>query len=184
MGVSCITFVALAATLALIPPVTPSCIRGQPRQCREAEFAPGSNLAGEGFDITKMQRKGTFVINMNLWKRENNTCLLCNNPYQEKAMQKVPVAVVNWRPSPQCSMKVVSSQHQSSESLVTSTTSSVQNDWQANLGINVHAGGGSLILGGTKSKLAEYCMDKTKKDKYTFISHKMVCKYYRYRMTF
>lgn len=180
MGVSPVTFLALAASLTLIPPTTPSCTRGSQRECKDAEFAPGVNLAGEGFDITKMERKGAFVINMNLWRRENNTCLLCQNPYQENKMQKVPKAVVNWRPSQHCNMKVVSSQHQSSESLVTSSSSGVENNWKANLGIDVNAGQGSLILAGTQSKLAEYSMEKTKRDKYTFISQKMVCTHYRY----
>lgn len=180
MAVSCVTFLALALSLALIPPTTPSCIRGSPSECKDAEFAPGANLAGEGFDITKMQRKGAFVINMNLWRRENDTCLLCKNPFQENQMQKVPAAVVNWRPSQHCSMKVLSSQHQSSESLVTSSTSGVENNWKVNLGINVHTGKGSLILAGSKSKLAEYSMEKTKRDKYTFIILKTLCTYYRY----
>ncbi|XP_076121792.1 perforin-1-like [Alosa pseudoharengus] len=177
-----ITFL-VAVYLALIPQTTQSCTRGSPRECNEAEFAPGSNLAGEGFDITKMQRKGAFVIDMNLWRRENNTCMLCRNPYQEGKMQKVPAAVVDWRPSQKCSMKVSSSQYQSSESLVSSSASSVENNWKANLGIDAKRGDGSLMLAGTQSKLAEYSMDKTKRDKFTFLSHKMVCSYYSYRVS-
>ncbi|XP_076121926.1 perforin-1-like [Alosa pseudoharengus] len=182
MSVLLVTFM-VAIYLTLIPQTTQSCTRGSPRECKEAEFAPGSNLAGEGFDITKMQRKGAFVIDMNLWRRENNTCMLCRNPYQEGKMQKVPAAVVHWRPSQKCSMKVASSQHQSSESLVSSSTSSVQNNWMANLGIDAKVGKGSLMLAGTKSNLAEYSMEKTKKDKFTFLSHKVVCGFYGYSIS-
>ncbi|XP_062387633.1 perforin-1-like [Sardina pilchardus] len=182
MSVFLVTFM-VAIHLTLIPQTTPSCTRGKPRECNEAEFAPGSNLAGEGFDITKLQRKGAFVINMNLWRRENNTCMLCRNPYQEGKMQKIPAAVVDWRPSQKCSMKVASSQHQSSESLVSSSSSSVENNWKASLGIDAKAAKGSLMLAGTKSALAGYSMEKTKKDKFTFVSHKMDCGFYSYRIS-
>ncbi|XP_076121790.1 perforin-1-like isoform X2 [Alosa pseudoharengus] len=178
MSLSAITFL-VAVYLALIPQTTPSCTRGSPRECKEAEFAPGSNLAGEGFDITKMQRKGAFVIDMNLWRRENNTCMLCRNPYQEGKMQKVPAAVVDWRPSQKCSMKVASSLHQSSESLVSSSASSVENNWK--VGLNL--GSASLMLAGTNSKLSEYSMEKTKRDKFTFSQQKMSCSYYSYRVS-
>ncbi|KAL2101340.1 hypothetical protein ACEWY4_003101 [Coilia grayii] len=182
MGVSDVFFL-FAICLTIVPQTTPSCTRGSPRECKEAEFAPGSNLAGEGFDITKMQRKGAFVIDMNLWRRENNTCMLCRNPYQEGKMQKVPRPVVDWRPSQKCSIKVASSQYQSSESLVSSVTSSVENNWKADLKVDAKRADGSLMLAGTQSKVAEYSMEKTKKDKFTFLSHKMVCSYYSYRVS-
>ncbi|XP_063072363.1 perforin-1-like [Engraulis encrasicolus] len=182
MGVSGFTYLVVLC-LSVIPPTTPSCTRGSFRECKEAEFAPGSNLAGEGFDITRMQRKGAFVIDMNLWRRENNTCLLCKNPYEEGKMQKVPVSVVDWRPTKRCSMEVSSKQYQSSESLVSSSSSSVENNWKASLDIQAKRGEGSLTLAGTNSKLAEYSMEKTKRDKFTFLSHKTVCGFYSYRVS-
>ncbi|XP_063074347.1 perforin-1-like [Engraulis encrasicolus] len=166
--------------LSVIPPTTPSCTVGSPDKCKEADFAPGSNLGGEGFDITRMQRKGAFVIDMNLWRRENNTCLLCKNPYQEGKMQKVPLSVVDWRPSKRCSMEVTSTLYQSSESLVSSSTSSVQNNWKTGLGLGSV---GSVMLAGTNSKLSAYSMGKTKKDKYTFSQQRMSCNLYRYRVS-
>lgn len=179
MAASAVSILAILC-LSIIPPTTPSCTRGSFRECKETEFAPGSNLGGEGFDITRMQRKGAFVIDMNLWRRENNTCLLCKNPYQEGKMQKVPLPVVHWRPIQKCSMKVASSQYQSSESLVRSVTSSVENNWKADLKVETKRVDGSLMLAGTNSHVAEYAMEKTKRDKYTFLSHKMVCSHYRY----
>ncbi|XP_063074311.1 perforin-1-like [Engraulis encrasicolus] len=176
-------FILVTLCLSVIPPTTPSCTRGSFRECKEAEFAPGSNLGGEGFDITRMQRKGAFVIDMNLWRRENNTCLLCKNPYQEGKMQKVPLPVVHWRPIQKCSMKVASSQYQSSESLVRSVTSSVENNWKADLKVETKRVDGSLMLAGTNSHIAEYAMEKTKRDKYTFLSHKMVCSHYSYMVS-
>ncbi|XP_045895539.1 perforin-1-like [Micropterus dolomieu] len=160
-----------------------SCMEGTPRQCLDAEFAPGTNLAGEGFDITKMERKGAFVLDMNQWKRKDKTCTLCSNPYLENKKQKLPLSVEDWRAKHSCSMKVVSNLHRSSESLVSSSSSSVENNWQANLDVNVGEKGGSVMLAGTNSKLAEYSMEKTKNDKFSFTSQSMSCEYYSYRVS-
>lgn len=165
--------------LSLIPCSCQSCNIGSTNECKEADFAPGSNLAGEGFDITKMERKGAFVIDMNLWKNRDKTCTLCKNPYLEGKKQKLPLAVVDWRPNQKCSMKVSSKLHQSSESLVSTVSSSVENNWQVNLNVEVGNKGGEVMLAGTNSKLAEYSMEKTKKDKFSFTSHSMACEYYR-----
>lgn len=156
-----------------------SCTVGTASQCKEAEFAPGTNLAGEGFDITKMKRKGAFVIDMDLWKHKDKTCTLCTNPYLEGKKQRLPLSVVDWRPNQMCRMKVSSKLHRSSESLVSSSSSSVENNWQVNLNVNVADKGGSVMLAGTQSKLAEYSMEKTKQDKFSFTSHSMSCEYYR-----
>ncbi|TSQ24003.1 Perforin-1 [Bagarius yarrelli] len=153
------------------------------RDCADADFAPGSNLAGEGFDITKMQRKGSFVINMKIWKKKDKSCTLCKNPYMDGKKQKLPLSVVDWRASQKCSMKVSSSIYQSSESLVSSSTSLIENNWKMNLGIIDKRGQGSLMLAGSNSKLAEYSMEKTKKDKFSFTSHSVSCEYYSYRVS-
>ncbi|XP_037649071.1 perforin-1-like [Sebastes umbrosus] len=160
-----------------------SCTEGTPSQCKEAEFAPGTNLAGEGFDITKMERKGAFVLDMNQWKHKDKTCTLCSNPYLENKKQKLPLSVVDWRPKQSCSMKVASAVHRSSESLVTSSSSSVDNTWQANLDVDAGKKGGSVMLAGAHSKLAEYSMEKTKSDKFSFTSQSMSCEYYSYRVS-
>ncbi|XP_034396388.1 perforin-1-like [Cyclopterus lumpus] len=160
-----------------------SCTEGTAKQCKDAEFAPGTNLAGEGFDITKMERKGAFVLNMNQWKRKDKTCTLCSNPFLESKKQKLPLSVVDWRPKQSCSMKVATALHRSSESLVSSSTSSVENNWETNLDVDVGNQGASLMLAGTHSKLAGYSMGKTKSDKFSFTSHSMSCEFYSYRVS-
>ncbi|XP_078125884.1 perforin-1-like [Sander vitreus] len=177
--------ICLYASLVLsLPQCTyQSCVEGTPRQCLDAEFAPGTNLAGEGFDITKMERKGAFVLDMNQWKHKDKTCTLCSNPYLENKKQKLPLSVVDWRPKQSCSMKVASTLHRSSESVVSSSTSSVANNWQVNLDLKVGSKGASLMLAGTHSKLADYSMEKTKNDKFSFTSHSMSCEFYSYRVS-
>ncbi|KAJ8251004.1 hypothetical protein GJAV_G00216080 [Gymnothorax javanicus] len=176
---------ALWVGLLLILPhaASQSCSIGAASECNEAELAPGTNLAGEGFDITKMKRTGAYVINMNDWRRKDKKCTICKNPYQEGKLQKLPLTVVDWRPNHHCSMTVSSSLYQSSESLVSSSTESVENNWKANLDVSVVSAQGSLMLAGTHSKLAESTMEKTKKDKYSFTKHKMTCRYYSYRLS-
>lgn len=156
-----------------------SCSQGRPQECLEAEFAPGSNLAGEGFDITKLERKGAFVIDTDLWKYKDKTCTLCRNPYMENKKQKLPVFVVDWRSQNYCSQKITSKLHRSSESLLTSSSSSVDNNWGANLELDNGRKSASMMLAGTHSKLAEYSMGKTKADKFSFTSQSISCVYYR-----
>lgn len=156
-----------------------SCTQGKPQECLEADFAPGSNLAGEGFDITKLARKGAFVIDMNHWKNKDKTCTLCSNPYLENKKQKLPVSVVDWRTQNSCSLQITSRLHRSSESLVTSSSSSVENNWKVNLEISHGTKEASLMLAGTHSKLAEYSMEKTKNDKFSFTSQSTSCLFYR-----
>ncbi|KAF5894982.1 perforin-1-like, partial [Clarias magur] len=170
-------------SLLVLVPLIQSCEKGSARDCAEADFAPGSDLAGEGFDITKMQRKGSFVIDMKRWKHKDKSCILCRNPFMEGKKQKLPVSVVDWRPSQKCRMTVSSSVYQSSESLVSASTSSIENNWSANLGIDTRRGAGSLTLAGSNSKLAEYSMEKTKKDRFSFTSHSVSCGYYSYRVS-
>ncbi|XP_029294587.1 perforin-1-like isoform X2 [Cottoperca gobio] len=173
-----------ASLLLSLPQCTyPACTEGTPRQCVDAEFAPGTNMAGEGFDITKMERKGAFVLDMNQWKHKDKTCILCSNPYMENKKQKLPLSVVDWIPKQSCSMKVSSTLHRSSESLVSSSSSSVENNWKVNLDVNVGLKSASLMLAGTHSKLAEYSMEKTKNDKFSFTSQSMSCEYYSYRVS-
>ncbi|XP_051572384.1 perforin-1-like [Myxocyprinus asiaticus] len=167
----------------LFLPIVQSCSKGKPNECLNANFAPGSNLAGEGYDVTKMQRKGAFVINTEIWRQKDKSCTICKNPYMDGEKQKLPISVVDWRPSQKCSIKISSSLYQSSEELVSSSMSSIENNWGLNLGINVHQNEGSFIMAGTNSKLAEYSMEKTKKDKFSFASQSISCAFYSYRVS-
>ncbi|RVE69881.1 hypothetical protein OJAV_G00082360 [Oryzias javanicus] len=156
------------------------CTDGTPKECQDAEFAPGSNLAGEGFDITSMEGKGAFVLDMNLWKRKDQACTLCSNPYMKNRKQKLPLSVVDWRAKRSCSSKVSSKVYKSSESLVESTTSSIENNWKVGLNLGSAT---NLMLAGSHSKLAGYSMDKTKSDKFSFTTQSVSCEYYSYRVS-
>lgn len=165
--------------LSLLTLTSPACFRGKATECQDADFLPGSDLAGEGFDITKMERLGVYVIDMTKWQLENNTCRLCKNPFMQGKRQKLPKSVANWRASQKCSMAVSSSVYDSSESLVSSSASAVENDWKAGLSVGDFSKKASVMVVGSNSRLAEYSMAKTKKDKFSFIKQAMSCNYYR-----
>ncbi|KAL4624818.1 perforin-1-like [Arapaima gigas] len=171
LQVQCLTFGFRAA------------ITGTPEECKKAEFAPGYNLGGEGFDIVTMERKGAYVIDSETWIKGNGTCTLVKNTYLGGVQQKLPAAVVYWRALSKCSMKVSSSVYESSEALVNDSTSSVTNNWKIGLSLpvqpNVKVGVG---FGGTHSRESSYAMKKSKEDKYSFVSHQVHCSFYRYRI--
>ncbi|XP_075947988.1 perforin-1-like [Anarhichas minor] len=156
---------------------------GSPQECEKAHFVPGYNLGGEGFDIVTMQRKGAYVIDMETWKLGNDTCRMFRNNYMNRVSQKVPAAVVDWRPLQKCSLKVSSIVYNSVETLVNDSTSAVSNNWKIGLEIPVDP---SVTLGvgfgGSHSKESQFAMRKSKQDRYTFFRHSVDCSFYRYRL--
>ncbi|XP_066531609.1 perforin-1-like [Hoplias malabaricus] len=153
---------------------------GSPANCKKADFVPGHNLGGEGFDVVKMERKGSYVINMEKWDIGNGSCKMFNNPYLNNVKQKVPAAVVFWRTLPKCSMKVSSKIYESSEALVKDSTSSIKNNWTIGLDVKFIA---SESVGGTHSREARFGMEKSKQDKFSFTKHLVQCSSYTYQVT-
>ncbi|XP_037546017.1 perforin-1-like, partial [Nematolebias whitei] len=157
---------------------------GSPQECEKAHFVPGYNLGGEGFDIVTMERKGAYVIDTETWNLGNGTCRMYSNSYMRGEKQKVPVAVVDWRNLPKCTMTVSSMLYDSVETLVNDSTSSVSNDWKIGLDIPVDPSASVGVgFGGSHSKAAKFGMTKSKEDRYSFVHHSVDCNFYRYRMT-
>uniref|UniRef100_A0A8C2EPP4 Uncharacterized protein n=1 Tax=Cyprinus carpio TaxID=7962 RepID=A0A8C2EPP4_CYPCA len=148
---------------------------GASKECKDAPFVPGHNLAGEGFDVVTMERKGSYVINTEIWDLGNGTCKLRKNKYMNGIKQKLPAAVVDWRTLPKCSMKVSSQIFESSEALVNDSSSALSVSWK--VGIDVKAVGAAV--GSTHSREAKFAMTKSKDDKYSFTKHEVGCNFYR-----
>ncbi|RXN31208.1 perforin-1-like protein [Labeo rohita] len=151
---------------------------GASKECEDAPFVPGHNLAGEGFDVVTLERKGSYVINMEKWDLGNGTCELAKNDYVDGIKQKLPAAVVDWRTLPKCSMKVSSQIFESSEALVNDSSSALSVSWK--VGIDVKAVGAAV--GSTHSREAKFAMKKSKEDKYSFTKHDVACDFYSYRV--
>ncbi|XP_077052636.1 perforin-1-like [Siphateles boraxobius] len=152
--------------------------KGASEECEDAPFVPGYNLAGEGFDVVTMERKGSYVIDMEKWDLGNGTCKLRKNNYMNGIKQKLPAAVVFWRTLPKCSMKVSSQIFESSEALVNDSSSALSVGWK--VGLDVKAVGAAV--GFTHSREAKFGMKKSKEDKYSFTKHEVSCSFYRYRL--
>lgn len=145
------------------------------KECENAPFVPGHNLAGEGFDVVTMTRKGSYVIDTEKWDLGNGKCKLRKNSYMNKIKQKLPAAVVDWRTLPKCSMKVSSQIFESSEALVNDSSSALSVSWK--VGLDVKAAGAAV--GSTHSREAKFAMQKSKEDKYSFTKHEVACSFYR-----
>ncbi|XP_067282333.1 perforin-1-like [Pseudorasbora parva] len=146
------------------------------KECENAPFVPGHNLAGEGFDVVTMTRKGSYVIDTEKWDLGNGKCKLRKNSYMNKIIQKLPAAVVGWRTLPKCSMKVSSQIFESSEALVNDSSSALSDGWK--VGLDVKAAGAAV--GSTHSREAKFAMKKSKEDKYSFTKHEVACSFYRF----
>ncbi|NP_001304689.1 perforin-1.2 precursor [Danio rerio] len=151
---------------------------GTSKECENAHFVPGYNLAGEGFDVVTLERKGTYVINTEKWDLGNGTCNMRTNQYMNGIKQKPPAAVDFWRTLPKCSMKVSSQIFESSEAVVEESSSAISGNWKADLSVQLFG----AAVGGTHSRVAKFAMLKSKQDKYSFIKHQVECNFYRYHV--
>ncbi|XP_045081524.1 perforin-1-like [Coregonus clupeaformis] len=166
-----------------LPTVLSSCTTGRPAECKAAQSAPGTNLVGEGFNIVTMERMQAYVIDVDNWKKTTNgTCTLCVNPFMKDQTQRLPAAVVDWRPSQQCHMKVSSMVYDSSEAFVSSSQTDVDISWKIGLDILTPQAKGSVMVAGTHSRAAKKVMSQSKQDKYSFITQDIHCSYYSYRL--
>ncbi|KAL7829287.1 hypothetical protein AOLI_G00301720 [Acnodon oligacanthus] len=152
---------------------------GGPEDCNNAGFVPGYNLGGEGFDVVTLERKGSYVIDMEKWDIGNGSCKMYSNPYLNKEKQKTPAAVEFWRTLPKCSMKVSSKIYDSSEALVNDSSSSISNNWKTGLDVMFK---GSVSVGGTHSREAQFGMKKSTEDNYSFTKHVIKCSFYSYKI--
>ncbi|KAJ8401610.1 hypothetical protein AAFF_G00379270 [Aldrovandia affinis] len=156
-----------------------ACRTGSLSECEKASFIPGYNLAGEGFDVVTMHRKGAYVINVKSYLVRNETCTLCENRFQEGQSQKLPASVLDWRPFSRCKKQLTSTLHHSVDSLIRSSTSLINNDWGVGLNLDTL---GTAILGGSRSEIAQFARSQFSVDKATFATHEISCTHYSYRL--
>ncbi|KAM6957723.1 perforin-1.3 [Aplochiton taeniatus] len=165
--------------LLLLPPSS-GCRIGATTECHEAPFVPGHNLAGEGFNIVKMATTDASVVDVRNFMvgGEDGNCTVCQNHLLNQ-LQKLPVSVLDWRIKVQCKRKLSSVLHESSQSVLKEGTTSTSVNWKVGLGLPAV---GSLALGGTHSSSSSFATKRSSKDKYSFTSHSINCKYYTFRL--
>ncbi|OCT59075.1 perforin-1 [Xenopus laevis] len=166
-----------------LEPLTYACQIGSPEQCKKASFVPGHTLLGQGIDIVTMKNTGASLLDMQIYQMSNKTCTMCNNPFNGKTLEKLPISMVDWRPQSSCSRNIVSSFMRSKVSLANKEASNIQNNWKLGLDIPIKTVNMHTALAGSHSRLAEFAESKTVTDKYSFLSHKLSCAFYRFRLS-
>ncbi|XP_062919483.1 perforin-1-like isoform X2 [Mobula hypostoma] len=154
------------------------CQTGSASECQSATPVPGSSLAGEGFDVVTLSRKGAYVVNVESWSRRDGACTLCRNSLMGGRRQRLPLAAVDWRALRNCPRAVSSQLFHSLSELIKSIGSSVDNSWST--GLNLPTQHSQSI--GSKSKVMSFAMRKAKSDRYSFAKHEFRCRLYRYRL--
>ncbi|CAM9125798.1 unnamed protein product [Lampetra planeri] len=107
----------------------------------------------------------------------------CQPPYSptllRSEIQRLPAAVLDWRPFSRCSKQLSSALHHSLDSLLRSSSSLVNNNWGLGLSLDNY---GKAVLGGSRSDLAKFARSQHSVDKATFAIHEISCTYYSYRL--
>ncbi|KAJ8338765.1 hypothetical protein SKAU_G00355510 [Synaphobranchus kaupii] len=157
-----------------------SCREGTLEECQEAPFVPGHNLAGEGFDIVKLQHKGAYVIDLQTFLNPTNSCTLCENTLHGDQLQKLPLSVLDWRSFTSCKQELSSALLATVSSVADSATDLIENDWTVGLELG---GLVDLTVGGSHSTAVEFATEATAVDKSVFTSHQLSCNHYSYRVS-
>ncbi|XP_075784787.1 perforin-1-like isoform X2 [Pelodiscus sinensis] len=171
--------------LLLLPGVATHCHTATAEECKKhTAFVPGHNLAGEGIDVTTLERKGAYLVDTSPWRRKDGTCTLCQNSLLDRKPQRLPLAAVDWRVKVSCRRKLSSAVKESALGVVRAASARVKNDWKMGLEVKMKPSTHAQVeLAGSHSKLAEFSTDKSQQDKYSFTSHEVSCKYYQFRVT-
>uniref|UniRef100_K7EXJ5 Uncharacterized protein n=1 Tax=Pelodiscus sinensis TaxID=13735 RepID=K7EXJ5_PELSI len=163
----------LPLLLFIFPGASSHCQTYTGNECKKhTAFVPGHSLVGEGIDVTTMERKGAYLVDSSTWQQPDGTCTLCRNQLQGGQLQR-RVRVL-------CRKKLSSSVQQSGMGLMQSAASAVQNDWKVGLDVPVKPKVNVQVnLAGSHSKLADFVVEHSRKDKYSFVSHEVSCNYYQ-----
>ncbi|XP_070703913.1 perforin-1.3 [Pempheris klunzingeri] len=166
--------------LLLLLPRSLGCQISSFTECQQAPFVPGHNLAGEGFDVVKMQTSGASVVDVKNYMVGGiqGNCTTCQNPLLNQT-QKLPVSVLDWRVKVHCKRSVSGKVFESSQSVMKETSSSLGRSWK--IGLNI-AGLGGFAVGGSHSSSSKFAETHSRKDKFSFTTHDLACKYYTFRL--
>ncbi|XP_069838374.1 perforin-1-like isoform X2 [Dendropsophus ebraccatus] len=159
-------------------PTNSGCRPGTKKECKEAKFVPGHTLLGEGINIVTMEATGSFLLDL---QEVGKKCVICDNPHNMNMPQKLPKALVDWRPETSCSRNIQSLVSRSAVAVAEESTSSVQNDWKVGLNVNLVVKA-KTALGGSQSKMVKFADSKSVNDNYSFLSQKLECSFYSFRL--
>lgn len=173
----------LGVLLLLLPTPAPApCYTAARSECRRIrKFVPGAWLAGEGVDVTSLQRSGSYPVDTEHFQRPDGTCTLCRNALEKDALRRLPLALTDWRAQGSgCQRRVVSVKASSTEAVAREAAKSIHNDWRVGLEISPKPSASVRVaVAGSHSKVANFAADKTYQDKYSFNTDSVECRFYR-----
>uniref|UniRef100_G1S226 Perforin 1 n=1 Tax=Nomascus leucogenys TaxID=61853 RepID=G1S226_NOMLE len=176
----------LGILLLLLPlPVPAPCHTATRSECKRShKFVPGAWLAGEGVDVTSLRRSGSFPVETQRFLRPDGTCTLCENALQEGTLQRLPLALTNWRAQGSgCQRHVTRAKVSSTEAVARDAARSIRNDWKVGLDVtpkptsNVH-----VSVAGSHSQAANFAAQKTHQDQYSFSTDTVECRFYSFHV--
>ncbi|XP_066486726.1 perforin-1-like [Tiliqua scincoides] len=164
-------------------PVSPQCRAGTALECQKAhQFVPGLLHAEHGIDITTLDTSHGKLMDLREWQSSGGTCTLCDNPLQKhNKLQKIPVAVTNWKANISCQKKVQHSVPKSVISVAEEITKiTIKNDWKTELDVDVKSSANfQRILAGSHSDFTSFAKRKISHN-YIFLLHHVSCSYYKF----
>ncbi|XP_004393719.1 PREDICTED: perforin-1 [Odobenus rosmarus divergens] len=172
--------------LLLLPTPTPApCHTATRNECRRNQvFVPGAALAGEGVDVTSLRRSGSFPVDTESFLRPDGTCTLCQNALQEGALQRLPLALTDWRSQGSgCQRQVVRAKANSIEGVAREAASNIRNDWRLGLDVSPKPSANvQVTVAGSHSSMANFAAQKSHQDQYSFSTDLVECRFYSFHL--
>ncbi|EPQ17989.1 Perforin-1 [Myotis brandtii] len=176
----------LGILLLLLPTPAPApCYTAARSECQSVlKAVPGSELAGEGVDVTSLKRSGSFPVDTESFLRPDGTCTLCRNTLKGGARQRLPLALTHWRAQGTgCQRHLVRAKASSTETVAKDAASNIRNDWRGELNVNPKPSTSARVtVAGSHSKEANFAAEKTHQDQYSFSTDTMECRFYSFHL--
>ncbi|XP_026543202.1 perforin-1-like [Notechis scutatus] len=153
-------------------------------ECKDhVNFIPGHNFIGEGVDITTLERKAAYVVDISKWQGPNGTCTLCRNDNMGEQLQRLPLVGVDWRQKEICHQQTSSFVDELDIDVANAVAKDVTNDWKTELAEDLMTedqgfSKAQVAFAGSRSKMAIFAYQKTREDRYSFLRNEIECKHY------
>ncbi|XP_013912026.1 PREDICTED: perforin-1-like [Thamnophis sirtalis] len=150
---------------------------------KNVNFVPGHNFIGEGVDITTLEKKGAYVVDISKWQGPNGTCTLCRNHKMGGELQRLPLVGVDWRQRENCRRKANNFVDELDIDVANAIAKEVKNDWrmemvkdfmEEDLGFSK----AQVAFAGSHSNMAIFAYQKTREDRYSFLRNEIECEHY------
>uniref|UniRef100_A0A670ZI47 Perforin 1 n=1 Tax=Pseudonaja textilis TaxID=8673 RepID=A0A670ZI47_PSETE len=152
-------------------------------ECKNhVNFVPGHNFIGEGVDITTLERKAAYVVDISKWQGPNGTCTLCWNDKMGEQLQRLPLVGVDWRQKENYHQQTISFVDELDIDVANAVAKDVTNNWKTELAELMTEDLGfskaQVAFAGSRSKMAIFAYQKTREDRYSFLRKEIKYKHY------